>query len=55
VDIPDSVEGMTENLRVLPVRESVEPNPAMTRQSERSERSERENERGADKPCLSVY
>ena len=52
MDTLDTVEGMTENLRVLPVHESVEPNPAMTRQSERSER---ENERGADKPCLSVY
>jgi hypothetical protein len=55
VDILDSVEGMTDNLHVLPVHESAEPNPVMIRQSERSERSERENERGADKPCLSVY
>jgi hypothetical protein len=37
---------------MLPVHESIKPNSAMTRQSERSER---ENERGADKPCLSVY
>lgn len=49
MDILDSVEGMTGNLRVLPVHESIKPNSAMTRQSER------ENERGADKPCLSVY
>lgn len=52
MDILGSVDGMTEKLRVLPVHESVKPNPAMTRQSERSER---ENERGAAKPCLSVY
>lgn len=38
MDILDSVEGMTENLRVLPVHESVEPNPVRTRQSKRSER-----------------
>jgi hypothetical protein len=41
VDILDSVEDMTENLRVLPVHESVKLNPAMTRQSEKSERGQR--------------
>jgi len=52
VDILYSVEGMTGNLRVLPVHGYIKPDFVMTRQSERSER---ENERGAGKPCLSVY
>ena len=52
MDILDSGEGMTGNLRVPPVHESIKPNSAMTRQSERGKR---ENERGTDKPCLSVY
>ncbi len=47
-----SVEGMTGNLRVLPVHGQVKPNSALIGQNERSER---ENERGAGQTCLSVY
>jgi len=39
--ILDSVADMAENLRVLPVHESIKPSPAITRQSERSERGQR--------------
>jgi hypothetical protein len=52
VDTPNSVDGVTENLRVLLVRKSIVKSSAKIKQ--RKSQSGKEFERGGDSSCLSV-
>ena len=52
MDTPNSVDGVTENLRVLLVRKSIVKSSAKIKQ--RKSQSGNEFERGGDRSCLSV-